>query len=47
MNQSQTIIDKLWAAHEILRREDGDSLLWVDRHYVHLNPEACKVRGPG
>jgi 3-isopropylmalate/(R)-2-methylmalate dehydratase large subunit len=35
MNQSQTIIDKLWAAHEILRREDGDSLLWVDRHYVH------------
>ena len=35
MNQSQNIIDKLWAAHEILRREDGDSLLWVDRHYVH------------
>jgi 3-isopropylmalate/(R)-2-methylmalate dehydratase large subunit len=25
----------LWAAHEIVRREDGDSLLWVDRHYVH------------
>ncbi len=35
MNQPQTIIDKLWAAHEILRREDGSSLLWVDRHYVH------------
>jgi 3-isopropylmalate/(R)-2-methylmalate dehydratase large subunit len=35
MNQPQTIIDKLWAAHEILRREDGDSLLWVDRHFVH------------
>jgi 3-isopropylmalate/(R)-2-methylmalate dehydratase large subunit len=35
MNQPQNIIDKLWAAHEILRREDGDSLLWVDRHYVH------------
>jgi len=30
-----TLIDKLWSAHEILRREDGDSLLWVDRHYVH------------
>jgi 3-isopropylmalate/(R)-2-methylmalate dehydratase large subunit len=30
-----TLIDKLWAAHEIVRREDGDSLLWVDRHYVH------------
>ncbi len=35
MNQPQTAIDKLWASHEILRREDGDSLLWVDRHYVH------------
>jgi 3-isopropylmalate/(R)-2-methylmalate dehydratase large subunit len=28
------MIDKLWAAHEIVRR-DGESLLWVDRHYVH------------
>lgn len=30
-----TLFDKIWAAHEILRREDGASLLWVDRHYVH------------
>jgi 3-isopropylmalate/(R)-2-methylmalate dehydratase large subunit len=35
VNQPQTIIDKLWSAHEILRRDDGESLLWVDRHYVH------------
>ena len=35
MNQPQTIIDKLWNAHEVLRRDDGESLLWVDRHYVH------------
>jgi homoaconitase/3-isopropylmalate dehydratase large subunit len=35
MNEPQTLIDKLWAAHEIVRREDGDALLWVDRHYVH------------
>ena len=35
MNQPQTLIDKLWSAHEILRREDGQALLWVDRHYVH------------
>jgi len=35
MTQPQTIIDKLWSAHEILRRDDGESLLWVDRHYVH------------
>jgi 3-isopropylmalate/(R)-2-methylmalate dehydratase large subunit len=30
-----TLIDKLWAAHEIARREDGATLLWVDRHFVH------------
>jgi 3-isopropylmalate/(R)-2-methylmalate dehydratase large subunit len=35
MNEPQTIIDKIWAAHEIVRREDGDTLLWIDRHYVH------------
>jgi 3-isopropylmalate/(R)-2-methylmalate dehydratase large subunit len=35
MTEAKTLIDKLWAAHEIVRREDGDSLLWVDRHYVH------------
>ena len=35
MTEAQTLIDKLWAAHEIVRREDGESLLWVDRHYVH------------
>jgi 3-isopropylmalate/(R)-2-methylmalate dehydratase large subunit len=35
MSEPQTIIDKLWAAHEIVRRDDGESLLWVDRHYVH------------
>jgi 3-isopropylmalate/(R)-2-methylmalate dehydratase large subunit len=35
MSAPQTIIDKLWNAHEIVRRDDGESLLWVDRHYVH------------
>ncbi len=30
-----TLLDKLWDAHEILRSEDGRSLLWVDRHLVH------------
>ena len=30
---AQTMLDKLWAAHEVLRREDGVSLLWVDRHW--------------
>ena len=32
---SKTIIDKLWDAHAIVTREDGDTLLWVDRHFVH------------
>ena len=35
MSQPQTLVDKFWAAHEIVRREDGNSLLWIDRHYVH------------
>ena len=35
MTEPLTLIDKLWSAHEIVRRDDGESLLWVDRHYVH------------
>jgi 3-isopropylmalate/(R)-2-methylmalate dehydratase large subunit len=35
MSAPQTLIDKLWSTHEIVRREDGATLLWVDRHYVH------------
>ncbi|MCW1956111.1 MAG: aconitase family protein, partial [Roseobacter sp.] len=35
MSGARTMLDKLWAAHEVLRREDGVSLLWVDRHLVH------------
>lgn len=32
---TRTLFDKVWSAHEVLRREDGASLLWVDRHLVH------------
>ncbi len=35
MRQPATLFDKLWASHEIVRRKDGETLLWVDRHYVH------------
>jgi 3-isopropylmalate/(R)-2-methylmalate dehydratase large subunit len=35
MSEPLTLFDKLWAAHEITRRDDGEVLLWVDRHYVH------------
>lgn len=30
-----TLLNKLWSAHEIRKRADGASLLWVDRHLVH------------
>ncbi|MEM1284006.1 MAG: 3-isopropylmalate dehydratase large subunit [Pseudomonadota bacterium] len=32
---AQTLFDRLWSTHEVLRRDDGASLLWVDRHLVH------------
>jgi 3-isopropylmalate/(R)-2-methylmalate dehydratase large subunit len=35
MSEPQTLLDRLWSAHEIARREDRAALLWVDRHYVH------------
>ena len=35
MTQPRTLLDKLWDAHESLCRDDGASLLWVDRHLVH------------
>jgi len=56
MSRPRTIIDKLWDAHEILRRDDGESLLWVDRHFVHegsfhafgkLAERGAKVAEPG
>jgi len=31
----KTLFDKLWDSHAILTREDGATLLWVDRHYLH------------
>lgn len=35
MTAPRTLLDRLWSAHEIVLREDGASLLWVDRHLVH------------
>jgi len=31
----QTLLEKIWRRHEILRRPDGQSLLWIDRHFLH------------
>ncbi len=31
----RTLFDKLWDSHVIVTREDGEALLWVDRHFLH------------
>ena len=40
--KGKTLYDKLWAAHEVRRNEDGTSLLYIDRHLVHevTSPQA-------
>ncbi|HEY1362491.1 MAG TPA: 3-isopropylmalate dehydratase large subunit [Xanthobacteraceae bacterium] len=30
-----TLLDKIWAAHAVIARPDGATLLYVDRHLVH------------
>ena len=35
MPTPRTLFDKLWDAHVIVAQEHGDTLLWVDRHFVH------------
>ncbi|KAF0123928.1 MAG: 3-isopropylmalate/(R)-2-methylmalate dehydratase large subunit [Xanthobacteraceae bacterium] len=35
MAPASTLFDKLWDSHVVRRRDDGLSLLWIDRHFVH------------
>ncbi len=35
MSAPRTLFDKLWDSHVIVTREDGEALLWVDRHFLH------------
>ncbi len=35
MTAARTLCDKVGDAHVIATREDGEALLWVDRHFVH------------
>ena len=39
---TQTLYDKLWDLHEVGQREDGTSLLYIDRHLIHevTSPQA-------
>jgi len=35
VSKPRALFDKVWDAHVVLTREDGESLLWIDRHLVH------------
>ncbi len=56
MSMPRTLFDKLWDAHVVAVREDGEALLWVDRHFVHegshhafrqLDKRGASVAEPG
>jgi 3-isopropylmalate/(R)-2-methylmalate dehydratase large subunit len=38
----KTLYDKLWDMHEVTRRDDGSSLIYIDRHILHevTSPQA-------
>jgi len=31
----ETLFDKVWRQHVVAAREDGQNLLWIDRHFLH------------
>lgn len=33
--QAKTLFDKIWDAHVVKKIEDGPSVLYIDRHYIH------------
>jgi len=39
---AHTLYDKLWQMHEVTRRDDGSSLIYIDRHILHevTSPQA-------
>ncbi len=45
----QTLFEKVWNAHAIATRDDGQALLWIDRHFVHEGSHHAfaKLRGRG
>jgi 3-isopropylmalate/(R)-2-methylmalate dehydratase large subunit len=42
----KTLYDKLWEMHEVTRRDDGSSLIYIDRHLLHEVTSAAGLRGP-
>ena len=54
-SEPRSLFDKIWAQHQILQRDDGTSLLYVDRHLVQdgsapafamLRQRGLNVRSP-
>ncbi len=52
---ARTLLEKIWAAHRVIEREDGQTLLYVDRNFVHdglgpafdfLHERGIPVRAP-
>jgi 3-isopropylmalate/(R)-2-methylmalate dehydratase large subunit len=47
----RSLFDKVWDQHAVLTREDGQSLLWIDRHFFHEGSHHAfnqlKARGAG
>ena len=41
-NTAKTLYDKLWDAHLVSQRDDGSSLIYIDRHLLHevTSPQA-------
>ena len=55
MSKPRTLFDKIWSRHEVLINDDGQSLIFIDRHLVHegsresfqlLRDRGLKVRDP-
>ena len=51
----RTLLDKIWDRHAIVQRDDGQTLLYVDRHFIHdgsrrafevLGERGLRVRRP-
>ena len=38
----KTLYDKIWDSHVVKEREDGTSLIYIDRHLIHevTSPQA-------
>ena len=44
-NTARTLYEKIWDAHVVSRRDDGTSLIYIDRHLVHevTSPQAFEA----